>query len=103
LEEGSIEGGIIVQDCVQLMQHLLKYNASNQSLFRETNCIKQVPKMLSSFKEVKGAGVVEMRLSDPSNKWNEQKEANCSFVVELIRILLAGNNQNSRTNQVSFF
>lgn len=30
LEEGSIDGGIIVQDCLQLMHNLLRHNASNQ-------------------------------------------------------------------------
>jgi hypothetical protein len=30
IEEGSVEGGIIVQDCLQLMHNLLRYNASNQ-------------------------------------------------------------------------
>lgn len=29
-DEGSIDGGIIVQDCIQLMHNLLRYNASNQ-------------------------------------------------------------------------
>ena len=29
-EEGATDGGIIVQDCLQLMQNLLLYNVSNQ-------------------------------------------------------------------------
>lgn len=29
-EEGAISGGIIVQDCLQLVQNLLRYNVSNQ-------------------------------------------------------------------------
>ncbi|KAJ3336905.1 Vesicle-mediated ER to Golgi transport protein, partial [Kappamyces sp. JEL0680] len=29
-EEGSVEGNITVQDCLQLMHNLLRYNASNQ-------------------------------------------------------------------------
>lgn len=34
VEEGSIDGGIIVQDCFLLMQNLLRHNASNQVDFR---------------------------------------------------------------------
>jgi len=37
-EEGAISGGIIVQDCLQLVQNLLRYNVSNQvrsSFFKE--------------------------------------------------------------------
>lgn len=29
-DEGAISGGIIVQDCLQLVQNLLRYNVSNQ-------------------------------------------------------------------------
>lgn len=29
-EEGAVMGGIIVQDCLQLVQNLLRYNVSNQ-------------------------------------------------------------------------
>jgi hypothetical protein len=32
-EEGAISGGIIVQDCLQLVQNLLRYNVSNQVLW----------------------------------------------------------------------
>jgi hypothetical protein len=33
-EEGSIDGNITVQDCLQLMHHLLRHNASNQVRIR---------------------------------------------------------------------
>ncbi|KAL0329836.1 UNVERIFIED_CONTAM: Golgin candidate 6 [Sesamum radiatum] len=35
-EEGGSEGGVVVQDCLELLNNLLRNNASNQVLLRET-------------------------------------------------------------------
>lgn len=102
-EEGSIDGGIIVQDCLQLMQNLLRYNASNQNLFRETSCIKQIPKLLYSKKLSPRGDYIDIPLSDSSAQWSDQKETNTVFVLNLIRILVEGNNQNTTINQVSSY
>ncbi|KAL9094187.1 MAG: hypothetical protein Q9165_003602 [Trypethelium subeluteriae] len=45
--EGSLlHGGIIVQDCLSLLANLIRGNASNQSLFRESGCVKRVLELL---------------------------------------------------------
>ena len=70
-------------------------------MFRETNCIKQIPKLLYS-KQVDGRGEYQdIPISNISVQWEDQKEINTVFVMELIRILVEGTNQNTAINQVS--
>jgi hypothetical protein len=33
-EEGAAAGGVVVQDCLELLNNLLRANAANQRLFR---------------------------------------------------------------------
>ena len=98
-EEGSLDGGIIVQDCLQLMHNLLHNNTSNQSLFRETSCIKRVPKLFFITKSVPKKGSVEFSISDPAIEWTDQKIVNCTYLLDFGRTLVKGNNQNTTTNQ----
>jgi hypothetical protein len=99
LQEGAVEGGIIVQDCLQLMHNLLKYNSSNQNLFRETNCIKQVPKLFTCRRDDPRKGLLVIPLTDSSINWTEQRIKNAKIVLDLIRILVIGKNQNTNINQ----
>eukprot|EP00898_Chlorokybus_atmophyticus_P003336 jgi/Chlat1/4002/Chrsp26S04071 len=45
-EEGYAEGGIIVQDCLELLNNLLRGNISNQVYFRECGFMQQVPPLI---------------------------------------------------------
>lgn len=44
--EGYTDGGIVVQDCLQLITNLMRNNLSNQNYFRETNCIPRLVPVL---------------------------------------------------------
>jgi hypothetical protein len=35
-EEGYSDGGVVVQDCLELLNNLIRQNASNQMLLKET-------------------------------------------------------------------
>ncbi|KAK3287282.1 hypothetical protein CYMTET_5197 [Cymbomonas tetramitiformis] len=45
-EEGAADGGIVVQDCLELMSNLLRDNSSNQVFFRESSFLAGVPSLL---------------------------------------------------------
>ncbi|KAJ3045282.1 Vesicle-mediated ER to Golgi transport protein [Rhizophlyctis rosea] len=100
LEEGATDGGIIVQDCLQLTHNLLKYNVSNQNLFRETSCIQRIPLLLTTKSVTPDRPTTfEVPLTHESNVWTEQKIANTCLVLDLIRILVGPKNPNTSVNQ----
>ncbi|KAH6584978.1 hypothetical protein BASA60_000741 [Batrachochytrium salamandrivorans] len=102
LEEGATDGGIIVQDCLQLMHNLLRHNVSNQNLFRETSCIKQLGRLLvSKVLSQDHQGAVDLPLTHERTEWTDQKIANVNSVMELVCILVAPKNPNTVMNQTS--
>ena len=60
---------------------------SYQTLFRETSCIQKIPNLLGNL---------------VADEWSDQKIQNSLAVLELIRILVAPKNSNSRVNQNVF-
>ncbi len=101
LEEGATEGGIVVQDCLQLCHNLLRYNVSNQNLFRESNMMQRIPDLLvAAAPSSKGKGTIIVGMDDPNVAWSDQKVPNVILVLELLRILCIPNNPNTPSNQV---
>ncbi|KAJ3417304.1 Vesicle-mediated ER to Golgi transport protein [Chytridiales sp. JEL 0842] len=100
LDEGAAEGGIIVQDCLNLTLNLLRYNVSNQNLFRESSCIQRIPSLLISHAAYEDDnGPVPVPLTHEANQWVEQKVVNATLILELVRILVVPNSPNTKTNQ----
>ncbi|XP_024530596.1 golgin candidate 6 [Selaginella moellendorffii] len=75
-EEGGSDGGIVVQDCLELLNNLLRNNSSNQVFLRETMGLANVASLLSLRK---GGG-------DAS----QQKSVNLLCALETVALLLAG-------------
>lgn len=102
-EEGGIRGSILVQDCLTLLTNLLMYNASNQKLFLETEC---VPKLAHLIAEPIEEGYEE-GLKDENGEpiplppivWTEQRLQNMIVVLEICKSFVDPDNQRVRQNQ----
>ncbi|KAK6928407.1 Vesicle tethering protein Uso1/P115-like, head domain [Dillenia turbinata] len=72
-EEGGSEGGVVVQDCLQLLNNLICGNASNQILLRETIGFDSVVSIL--------------KLRGSTYSFTQQKTINLLGVLETINLL----------------
>ncbi|KAF8536439.1 p115 like vesicle tethering protein [Trichophaea hybrida] len=85
--EGGVDGGIVVQDCLQLLSNLLSFNVSNQNYFRETGCVSKLAKLLTlSEDEV-----------PPFAK--EQRDTNIQYALRLVRLFVVPGGLGTATNQ----
>ncbi|KAJ9135390.1 hypothetical protein P3X46_032579 [Hevea brasiliensis] len=75
-EEGGSEGGVVVQDCLELLNNLLRDNASNQILLRETIGFDAVVSIL--------------KLRGSSYSFTQQKTINLLSALETINLLMVG-------------
>ena len=94
--EGSLsQGGIVVQDCLELLAHLIGHNPSNQSLFRESGCVAKFAQLLH-----------EVQKEQPSQEeaWpSPQKDKNIWGLLGVIRLFLGEGAVGTQENQVAFF
>ncbi|KAG7750970.1 hypothetical protein KL912_000103 [Ogataea haglerorum] len=79
-DEGRIEGNIVVQDCLSLIANLLRYNASNQKFFIETNCMYKLAEFLDQ-------PLAESELGP--FVWNEQRLQNLLTTLDTCRLFVA--------------
>ncbi|CDZ98747.1 protein transporter [Phaffia rhodozyma] len=98
--EGGIEGGVVVQDCLAAIGTLLRFNSSNQNYFRELSQIARLPPLLM-FPSPNPS------LSSPAPDnfalqfWPEQKLVNASLVVGLVKLILGSGGSGLGTNQLA--
>ncbi|KAL6986295.1 Golgin candidate 6 [Sarracenia purpurea var. burkii] len=75
-EEGGSEGGVVVQDCLQLLNNLIRNNASNQVLLRETIGFDPLISIL--------------KLRGSTYSFTQQKTINLVSALETISLLILG-------------
>ncbi|XP_062546119.1 general vesicular transport factor p115 isoform X2 [Armigeres subalbatus] len=63
-EEGSSDGGIVVEDCLLLMLNLLKNNPSNQQFFKEGSYIQRLAPMFVIPPEQEEIGMTPQKISN---------------------------------------
>lgn len=75
-EEGNSDGGVVVQDCLELLNNLIRSNASNQVLLRETIGLDPL--------------ILILKLRGSSYSFTQQKTINLLSALETIKLLLKG-------------
>ena len=86
-EEGFSDGGIVVEDCLTIMQNLLKGNNSNQAFFREASLIQH----LVPFFEF------NLPQGSTESSWSAQKVTNVFHMLRLVRTLVSPSNPQQAT------
>ncbi|KAK7265981.1 hypothetical protein RIF29_18618 [Crotalaria pallida] len=93
-EEGNSDGGVVVQDCLELLNNLLRNNASNQVLLRETIGLDSL------------ISILKLRAS--AYTFTQQKTINLLSTLETIKLLIKGGSEansgkdmNKQTNKTA--
>ncbi|OAA58850.1 Vesicle tethering protein p115-like protein [Cordyceps fumosorosea ARSEF 2679] len=91
--DGSLsEGGRTVEDCLILLANLLRRNASNQTLFRESGCMKKLADLLRSVSQFGGGDEVAI--------WAQaQRNRNLYAFLAILRLLLSPGSAGVSRNQ----
>nr|XP_043606290.1 golgin candidate 6-like [Erigeron canadensis] len=85
--EGGSDGGVVVQDCLELLNNLIRSNASNQVMLRETIGFD----LLISILKLRGS----------TYNFTQQKTINLLCVLETIRLLLNGGSDADPSKQLN--
>ncbi|KAL7924948.1 p115 like vesicle tethering protein [Trichoderma austrokoningii] len=96
--DGSLaEGGRTVEDCLILLANLLRGNAANQSLFRESDCMGKLTEMLKGL-------LAAQNQEDDLAKWAQmQVNRNVYAFLSIIRLFLSANFAETHQNQATFW
>lgn len=96
--EGNLtQGGIVVQDCLALLANLVRHNASNQSLFRETGYVARLRQLLPGGPPNKKAPPPE------EGDWaSPEKDRNIWGLLSILRMFLIKGSMGTQANQNAF-
>jgi len=96
--EGTLTHGTeVVEDCLSLLAHLLRFNVSNQSFFRETGCVKKVTKLLSDCEQ-------ETEGDEQAPPWAlVHRDKNVWGLLAIIQLFLVRGGVGTPANQTAFW
>ncbi|QRW12917.1 transporter Uso1, related protein [Ceratobasidium sp. AG-Ba] len=84
--EGGIEGGVVVQDCLAVVDAMLRFNSSNQNYFRELSLPPRLPPLLL-YPSPPPPPHVPAPQEFALQFWDAQKLANAGMLVSIISLL----------------
>ncbi|CDO94327.1 unnamed protein product [Kluyveromyces dobzhanskii CBS 2104] len=87
-DEGGLRGSLVVNDCLSLVNNILKYNTSNQTLFFETGNLRNLTALLS-----------EPLSIEEEFFWNEQRTTNTKTVLDIIKLTVEDGNTVTPAHQ----
>lgn len=106
-EEGGIRGSILVQDCMTLLTNLLKYNASNQKFFLETDCVPKLASLISEpIEDAFQNGLADDEgnpIPVPPIVWTEQRIQNMAIALDICKAFVDPDNELLTLNQDRLF
>lgn len=97
-KEGALTLGTeVVEDCLSLLAHLLRFNVSNQSFFRETGCAKKVRHLLHESQQ-------EPEDDEPLPQWTvDHRDKNIWGLLSIIQLFLIRGGMSTPANQNNFW
>ncbi|KAG8681949.1 hypothetical protein FRC11_000448 [Ceratobasidium sp. 423] len=84
--EGGVEGGVVVQDCLAVVDAMLRFNSSNQNYFRELSLPPRLPPLLL-YPTPPPPPNVPAPQEFSLQFWDPQKLANAGMLVGIISLL----------------
>ncbi|KAJ5161685.1 hypothetical protein N7492_007077 [Penicillium capsulatum] len=96
--EGSLSHGTeVVEDCLSLLAHLLRFNISNQLSFCETGCVKRVTELLVECQ-------LEHEEDEGPAQWIlVQQDKNIWGLLAIIQLFLIRGGMRTPANQMAFW
>lgn len=93
-EGGLSEAGIVAQDCLTLLANLVRGSASNQTMFRESGCVKQLHQLLTATFPPDPAEGALLAQNREKATWG---------TLQLIQLFFATGESNTPSNQTAFY
>lgn len=88
-KENGIDGGLVVQDCLGVVDALLRFNVSNQNYFRELSLPASLPPLLG-FPNPPPAHDQPIPQEFSLQFWDAQRLTNANAIVSIMKMVAGG-------------